>query len=202
MHDGRLSLEWFGWKGLGLDDDSGRLQAAVDALPAGGTIEAGLGKLRIEQTITVTRVPIVFAGIGSTDNDEYSTQIVVATGSDDGFRLSGVRGGGFRDLQMRGEGLADELYDLSNLLYLDEQTIRIVKVTRRLATGTCSVRLDADGSSAGGSAVAVSTTLQTTNLANPFVVNSADGARRLQVRVLGAASAGDLEVQFAYQVVG
>lgn len=583
VHGGRLSLEWFGWKGLGLEDDSDRLQAAVDALPAGGTIEAGRGKLRIEQTITVTSVPIVFAGVGSTDNDDYGTQIVVATGSSDGFRLLGVRGGGFRDLQMRGEGLtggsliaterngtegnymlsfynvrfkngyngitlkacntvrfqncvwsgfngqqavllngtddssradpvefvqcaiaagsanantdnlvidgmggsikffatailfgrhglwlrnttgqgtpkflyfegggfenahgvpvlldagaqvqfvntyissdgedhnvklsstftgsatftgcvirgcgrngidiassrvtvtgclignngrtahtafsrtivgvanngsggirvttsvphgwetgdritiqnvtgtteangkwfvtvvsptsfdlqgptfvnaylsggiawrngagihirpsatrvvvvgnaigslpdgvnrqdygivsesadvlvsdndlngntagpylllgpqtnqtrirgnkgvesidgwltakiagpvADGLYDLSNLLYLDGQTIRIVKVTRKLAAGTCSVRLDADGSSAGGSAVAASATLQTTSLANPFVVSAAAGARRLQVRVLSAASAGDLDVQFAYQVVG
>lgn len=101
----RLDLAWFGWRGDGLEDDSARVQAAVDALPTGGTIEAGPGKVRIENTVLVRSVPVVFEGAGGTDNDEYATQYIIATGSADGFVLSGVRGGGFRHLQMRGEGL-------------------------------------------------------------------------------------------------
>ncbi|MEF3306817.1 hypothetical protein [Paenibacillus sp. GYB003] len=104
-HENRLRLSWFGCRGLGTEDDSGRVQAAVDALAAGGVIEAGAGKVRIASTIVVQGVPIVFEGAGSTDDDGLATQIVVATGAADGFRLSGVRGGGFRSLQMRGEGL-------------------------------------------------------------------------------------------------
>lgn len=101
----RLNLAWFGWKGLGLEDDSARMQAAVNALVAGGVIETGPGIVRIEHTVTVVSVPIVFEGAGSTDNDAYATQYVVATGAEHGFLLSGVRGGGFSGLQMRGEGL-------------------------------------------------------------------------------------------------
>ncbi|TMV49066.1 hypothetical protein FE783_15470 [Paenibacillus mesophilus] len=104
-HKVRLNLSWFGWKGHGLEDDSARVQAAVDALTAGGVIEAGPGKVRIGNTIRVRTVPIVFEGAGGTDGDEFSTQYIVATGAADGFLLSGVRGGGFRNMQMRGEGL-------------------------------------------------------------------------------------------------
>ncbi|MDF2714693.1 MAG: hypothetical protein K0R28_1618 [Paenibacillus sp.] len=101
----RLDLAWFGWKGLGTEDDSARVQAAVDALASGGVVEAGPGIIRIESTIAIQSVPIVFEGAGSTDGDGFATQIVLATGAADGFVLSGVRGGGFRNLQMRGEGL-------------------------------------------------------------------------------------------------
>ncbi|MBB5133567.1 hypothetical protein HNP84_003293 [Thermocatellispora tengchongensis] len=101
----RLDLTWFGWRGTGADDDSDRLQKAVDALPAGGTIQIGPGKVRITKTIKVTRAPIVFEGAGHSDNAEMGTQIVLETGTADGFVLTGVRGGGFRDLQMRGVNL-------------------------------------------------------------------------------------------------
>ncbi|WDZ83911.1 hypothetical protein [Micromonospora cathayae] len=104
-HDTRIDLAWFGWRGTGTENDSPKVQAAVGALPAGGTIAAGPGKVRLDDTIEVVGVPIVFQGAGVSDNDEYSTQYVVATGADDGFRLSGVRGGGLRDLQVRGSGL-------------------------------------------------------------------------------------------------
>ncbi|MEO3744071.1 ubiquitin-activating E1 FCCH domain-containing protein [Plantactinospora sp. B5E13] len=101
----RVDLAWFGWTGDGTENDSPRVQAAVDALPTGGTVEAGPGRVRLEQTIRVTRVPVIFQGAGVSDNDEYSTQYIVATGAADGFRLAGVRGGGLRDLQVRGSGL-------------------------------------------------------------------------------------------------
>ncbi|MEV0831232.1 hypothetical protein [Nonomuraea rubra] len=76
--------------------------------------------------------------------------------------------------------VADGLHDLSNLLYADGQRLRIVRVARKLGAGTCQVRLDADGDSAGGPATA---------------------AKRLQVRVLGSSGAGGLVVQFGYQVI-
>ncbi|MFK3983784.1 hypothetical protein ACI2K4_25820 [Micromonospora sp. NPDC050397] len=101
----RLDLTWFGWTGRGTGNDSPLVQEAVNALPTGGVIEAGPGKIRLEQTVTVDRVPITFQGAGASDNVDYSTQYVVATGTADGFRLSGARGGGMRDLQVRGEGL-------------------------------------------------------------------------------------------------
>lgn len=44
-------------------------------------------------------------GAGSTDHDSYATQLIIATGTADGIRLSGVRGGGIRNMQLRGEGL-------------------------------------------------------------------------------------------------
>ncbi|MGI5520354.1 hypothetical protein ACQEUX_05300 [Micromonospora sp. CA-259024] len=101
----RLSLAWFGCTGEGVADDSARVQAAVDALPIGGVIEAGPGKVRLERTVRVQNVPIVFQGAGVTDNVDYSTQYVIATGAADGFQFVAVRGGGLRDLQVRGEGL-------------------------------------------------------------------------------------------------
>ncbi|GAA3400013.1 right-handed parallel beta-helix repeat-containing protein [Paenibacillus hodogayensis] len=103
--DNGISLAWFGCRGTGTDNDSPRIQAAVDAMTAGGVLSIGPGKYRIESTVNVQTVPIVFEGTGSTDNDEMATQLIVATGAADGFLLSGVRGGGFRHLQMRGEGL-------------------------------------------------------------------------------------------------
>ncbi|RIV39170.1 right-handed parallel beta-helix repeat-containing protein [Micromonospora radicis] len=101
----RLDLSWFGWTGAGTSDDSDRLQAAVDALPTGGIVEIGPGKVRIEQTVSVQGVPVILQGAGVTDTLDYATQLVVATGAADGIRLVGVRGGGLRDLQVRGEGL-------------------------------------------------------------------------------------------------
>ncbi|MDQ7908316.1 ubiquitin-activating E1 FCCH domain-containing protein [Phytohabitans sp. ZYX-F-186] len=94
-----------GWRGTGAEDDSGRLRAAVAALPAGGIVEVGPGKVRIQSTVRVERVPVVFTGAGATDNLDPGTQFVVATGDQDGFLLRGAHGGGFRDLAMRGEGL-------------------------------------------------------------------------------------------------
>ena len=95
-----LDLADFGWRGAGDVDDSGRLQAAVDALPLGGVIEHGPGKVRIESTIRVERSPITFRGVGPTDSLDTATQFVIATGDTDGFVLSGCHGGGFRDLQL------------------------------------------------------------------------------------------------------
>jgi hypothetical protein len=100
-----VDLSWYGVTGAGTTDDSSRLQNAVNALPAGGTITMGPGTVRLEHTVTVTRVPIVFQGAGASDEFTSATQIVLATGSADGFVLSGVHGGGFRDLQMHGVGL-------------------------------------------------------------------------------------------------
>jgi hypothetical protein len=100
-----LDLSWYGVTGAGTTDDSGRLQNAVNALPAGGTITMGPGTIRLEHTVTVKRVPVVFQGAGASDEFTSGTQIVLATGTADGFVLSGVHGGGFRDLQMHGESL-------------------------------------------------------------------------------------------------
>ncbi|CAG7644499.1 hypothetical protein ACFQI7_09875 [Paenibacillus allorhizosphaerae] len=104
-YSARVHLAWFGCDGRGLQDDSARVQAAVNTLVSGGVIEYGSGKIKIARTIKVEAVPIVFEGAGSTDNDGFSTQFIVATGTDHGFLLSGVRGGGFTGLQLRGEGL-------------------------------------------------------------------------------------------------
>ncbi|NUT36893.1 MAG: hypothetical protein HOV79_27880, partial [Hamadaea sp.] len=101
----RVDLAWFGWTGVGDVDDAPKVRAAVAALPTGGVIEAGPGKVRLESTIEVTSVPITFAGAGCTDLDDYGTQYVVATGNADGFRLKNVHGGGLRDLVVRGSGL-------------------------------------------------------------------------------------------------
>ncbi|TCC15933.1 hypothetical protein [Kribbella speibonae] len=100
-----LDLSWYGVTGAGTTDDSGKLQNAANALPAGGTITMGPGTIRLEHTVTVTRVPIVFRGAGASDEFTSGTQILLATGAADGFVLSGVHGGGFRDLQMHGTGL-------------------------------------------------------------------------------------------------
>jgi hypothetical protein len=100
-----IDLSWYGVTGAGTTDDSSRLQNAVNALPAGGTITMGPGTIRLEHTVTVRRVPIVFQGAGASDEFTSGTQILLATGTADGFVLSGVHGGGFRDLQMHGEGL-------------------------------------------------------------------------------------------------
>ncbi|MGX7673039.1 hypothetical protein [Plantactinospora sp. DSM 117369] len=104
-HTTRLDLAWFGCTGAGVDDDSARVQAAVDTLRTGGVIEAGPGKIRLERTIRVRDVPVTFSGAGPTDNDEYATQYVVATGAGHGFLLTNVSGGGLRDLVVRGDGL-------------------------------------------------------------------------------------------------
>lgn len=100
-----IDLAWYGVTGAGTTDDSSRLQNAVNALPAGGTITIGPGTVRIEHTITVTRVPVIFAGAGASDEFGSGTQLLLATGTADGFLLKGVHGGGFRDLQMHGESL-------------------------------------------------------------------------------------------------
>jgi hypothetical protein len=102
----RVCLDWFGWRGTGTEDDAPRVQAAVDALGAvGGVVEAGPGKVRLEGTIRVRRVPVTFVGAGPTDDDELATQYVVATGDEDGFLFTGVHGGGMRELVVRGDGL-------------------------------------------------------------------------------------------------
>lgn len=97
--------------------------------------------------------------------------------------------------------VADGLYDFGNLLYLSKRRIRVVEVTRKLGAGSASLRLDADGASAGGSAFGATTAVQTTNLTEPFTVDSTSAAKRLQIRVLNAAAADGLEVQFSYQVL-
>ncbi len=100
-----LDLAWFGWTGLGDTDDGPRVRAAIAALPGGGVIEAGPGTVRIQSTVRVQGIPIVFQGAGHTDDLNYATQYVIATGTGDGFVLAGVHGGGFRDLAMRGDGV-------------------------------------------------------------------------------------------------
>lgn len=100
-----IDLAWFGWRGAGDVDDSPRVQAAVDALPLGGVIEHGPGKVRLESTIRIERSPITFRGVGPTDSLDTATQFVIATGDADGFVLAGCHGGGFRDLQFQGENL-------------------------------------------------------------------------------------------------
>ncbi|MEU0095712.1 hypothetical protein [Kribbella sp. NPDC006257] len=100
-----IDLSWYGVTGAGTVDDSPALQRAVNALTHGGTITIGPGVVRLEQTITVTRVPVIFKGAGASDEFGSGTQILLATGTLDGFVLSGVHGGGFRDLQMHGESL-------------------------------------------------------------------------------------------------
>jgi hypothetical protein len=97
--------------------------------------------------------------------------------------------------------VTDGLHDFGNLLYLDGQRIRIVKVTRKLASGTCDVRLEANAATAGGNAISVTSATQTTTLVAPFTVDGAGSAQRLQVRVLNSASANGLELQYAYQVM-
>ncbi|MBM9437009.1 hypothetical protein [Actinacidiphila bryophytorum] len=97
--------------------------------------------------------------------------------------------------------VTDGVYDFGNLLYLSGQRIRVTKVIRKLAAGTCDVRLDADSASAGGSALAATTAVQTTTLASALSVDGTADPVRLHAHVLGAAGAQDLEVQFAYQVV-
>lgn len=77
----------------------------MNALPAGGVIEAGPGKIRLQSTVKVRSVPITFQGAGATDNDDYATQYIVATGNANGFLLTNVHGGGLRDLVVRGDGL-------------------------------------------------------------------------------------------------
>ncbi|MFC3499402.1 hypothetical protein ACFOOK_00105 [Micromonospora krabiensis] len=101
----RLSLAWFGCTGVGDTDDSVRVQAAVNALPIGGVVEVGPGRIRLEHTVRVENVPVLFQGAGVTDNVDYATQLVVATGAANGLQFVAVRGGGLRDLQVRGEGL-------------------------------------------------------------------------------------------------
>ncbi|PZF82107.1 right-handed parallel beta-helix repeat-containing protein [Jiangella anatolica] len=100
-----LNLADFGCLGVGDVDDSARVQKAVDALPTGGIIEFGPGKIRIQQTIRVERVPITFRGVGPTDSLDTGTQYLIATGTADGFVLAGCHGGGFRDLQLQGVDL-------------------------------------------------------------------------------------------------
>ncbi|MEV6967005.1 hypothetical protein AB0M47_18010 [Hamadaea sp. NPDC051192] len=103
--EARIDLAWFGWTGVGDVDDSPKVRAAVAALPTGGIIETGPGKVRLESTIEITSIPILFQGAGATDVDDYATQYIVATGNADGFRLKNVHGGGMRDLVVRGSGL-------------------------------------------------------------------------------------------------
>ncbi|SDU13350.1 right-handed parallel beta-helix repeat-containing protein [Jiangella alkaliphila] len=100
-----INLADFGCLGVGDTDDSDRVQKAVDALPLGGIIEFGPGKIRIQSTIRVERVPITFRGVGPTDSLGTGTQFLIATGTADGFVLSGCHGGGFRDLQFQGVNL-------------------------------------------------------------------------------------------------
>lgn len=98
--------------------------------------------------------------------------------------------------------VTDGQYDFGNLLYLSGQRIRVTKVTRKLAAGTCDVRLDADNTTAGGSALATTTTVQNTTLSSALSVDGTANPVRLHAHVLNAAGAEGLEVQFAYQIVG
>ncbi|HET6294155.1 MAG TPA: ubiquitin-activating E1 FCCH domain-containing protein [Kribbella sp.] len=100
-----IDLAWFGVTGAGATTDASRLQAAVNALPTGGTISIGPGIVRLTSTVTVRRVPVIFAGAGASDELGVGTQLLLATGAADGFVLSGAHGGGFRDLQLQGENL-------------------------------------------------------------------------------------------------
>lgn len=102
----RVDLSWFGWNGDAPDTDQAPLlRKAIAALPDGGVVELGPGSLRIKTTIRIEYKPVVIQGSGPTDMDDQATQILVQTGTADGFVLAGVRGGGLRDLQVRGVGL-------------------------------------------------------------------------------------------------
>lgn len=100
-----------------------------------------------------------------------------------------------------GGAVTDGGYDFGNVLFLDGQRIRITRVTRKLGAGTCAVELLADSAATGGGTFAATTSLQTTKLDQPFAVDSITKAKRLRLKVSGATSASDLEVQFGYQVV-
>jgi hypothetical protein len=84
------------------------------------------------------------------------------------------------------------------LLYVDGQRLKVTRVVRRVGAGTCDVRLE----TAGSTALGATTTVESTRLARPYTVDGLFAPRRLQLRVSNAAAAADLEVQFAYQVVG
>ncbi|MFT4211845.1 MAG: hypothetical protein QM626_08230 [Microbacterium sp.] len=110
-----IPAAWFGTLPDPDEDQSARIQAAVDALPDGGKILFDAGVYRIENTITVTLAPITFIGAGMGDGRDATsgaeldlgTQLLIKTGDQDAFVLRGARGGGFRDLQMRGDIDAD-----------------------------------------------------------------------------------------------
>jgi hypothetical protein len=94
------------------------------------------------------------------------------------------------------------LYDLDGLLYLDGRRIRLFRIIRKTSAGTAGVRLMADGNPTGGADSSVSVTTGATTFQTPFVVDGLSAAPRLQLRVANASGATDLEVQFAYQIVG
>lgn len=101
----RVDLAWFGWDGTGTSDDAPLLRKAIAALPNGGTVEIGPGLVRVATTVRIESRPITLQGAGLSDIDAYGTQIVLATGTADGFVFAGSRGGGMRDLQVRGQSL-------------------------------------------------------------------------------------------------
>lgn len=109
--DAVTPVSWFGALPDPDHDQSPAIQAAINALPDGGILMFGAGVYRIEQTITVTTAPITFAGAGAGDGRDsdtgaefdLGTQLLIKTGDQDAFVLRGVRGGGFRDLQLRGD---------------------------------------------------------------------------------------------------
>ncbi|MDF1477974.1 hypothetical protein PYV02_02625 [Leifsonia sp. H3M29-4] len=109
--DGAVPLAWFGVLPDPDTDQASAIQAAVNALPDGGILQFGTGVFRIASTITVTTAPVTFVGTGAGDGRDSTTgaefdlgtQLRITTGDQDAFVLRGVRGGGFRDLQMRGD---------------------------------------------------------------------------------------------------
>jgi hypothetical protein len=97
--------------------------------------------------------------------------------------------------------VADGAYDFTDLLYVDGRPIRVTRVARSLAAGTCNVRLEADGNLAGTASIGVSNLVQSTKLASPLPFDGTDTPVRLQLRVSNATAATGLTVQFGYQVV-
>jgi hypothetical protein len=95
--------------------------------------------------------------------------------------------------------VTDGAYDFADLLYVDGRPIRVTRIARSLSAGTCKVRLEANGTPAGSTAIDVSTTVQSTKLAAPITIDGTTAPVRLQLRVSNATTAAGLTVQLGYQ---
>ncbi|TNJ61909.1 hypothetical protein FE784_33420 [Paenibacillus hemerocallicola] len=51
LYNGTLDVRWFGAVGNGMTDDTAAIQAALDAVPSGGTVWIPEGEYRIDALI-------------------------------------------------------------------------------------------------------------------------------------------------------